>query len=728
MPWDWIPRLLPEDQAGKNKALRLKITVKYGYITFACTMILILLIPYWNRVAKPITWRLYRKIVRRIKILRIRNNYFTLHLEVIKTILFWTIVLGVLSALELHSDIQFLAARLGRVATYCLPTVLVLTLRPSPLPDTLYLSLLPIHKWLSRIVILQSIAHTIMYIWIFWERNTMAKIWKRDNLYGIYALICFILILVTSLPKVRRKFYNVFFAFHYICTWAAVLLLYVHVRPPIPYLTALNVAILVYQIYFKFKISRVSTIEVTQLSANLLLVTFPGSALAVKSTIPGCHLRMNEFDSSNYLKQIWRHSFMPVQHPFTIATLPFDESQKMIVRKGHFDLSSGKKYLITGAYLPHLSFLKPMKNANPRSLLFHTKVKKCLIVVGGSAISFALPILRTLSYNGATVKIIWVLRDHEDLKILDYFQNILVNDDCIDIFITGSYSQQEIYSFKRAIRELHRINRQTELSNQEQVLNGHYSPQFHEKSPLMQSKVSYQAMASEFDPAIAHESLAQKNRAGYIPLRHHAELLKSGYSAEDEDKFENVDLDLDGKCRNPEPDVPRSSSLYSGIIDTPAEFVQQRDSFSLPYSSSSGIYDDLADYWILKGLACRIEFGRPRLGIHYYNWCTGSSCIGPLIDIQNGQSVCCNEITIENRSQKLHYQKSDGHMLGSDAHDELFLNEQFMKNRQQRFQERGGELDESTWVVGAGPIGLVNKVQLWANDCGFNFHAESFSI
>ncbi|KAH3671929.1 hypothetical protein OGAPHI_000115 [Ogataea philodendri] len=641
--------------------------------------------------------------------------------------MFWLFVLTVLSGLELHSDIQFLAARLGRVATYCLPTILFLTLRPSPLPDTLYLSLLPIHKWLSRIIIFQCIAHTALYVWIFVKRDTIPKIWKRDNLYGIYALIAFVLIFLTSLPKIRRKLYNLFFAFHYICTWISVLTLYVHVRPSIPYLTTLNVAILLYQIYYRYKISIISTVDVAQLSSNLLLVTVPNSAIASKSFIPGCHLRMIEYEESNFFKQLWRVVFAPVQHPYTISTLPIDQEQQLIVRKGKFDICPGKKYIITGAYLPYLNFMKPVKSLNPRSLLFNTDVKKCLIVVGGSAISFALPILRTLSYNGVVVKIIWVLKDHEDLKVLDFYQNILVNDDCIDIFITGKYTGEEIFNFKRAVRELHRFNRQSELINQEQMLSGSYPPNYHEKSPLFQPKTSYSATSSD-TPEWEQEHMTLNSKIGYIPIKNHYEDTKSGYNAEDEDKFENVDLDLEGKCRSPQSTTARKYSLFSGILDIPKAVPEQRTPSNVSQTLSSGIYDDLADYWILKGLPCRIEFGRPRLGLYYYNWCIGSSCIGPLVDLKSGESVCCNEVTLENKQQTLQYKKSNGQMLGSNPQDDLFLNEQFMRNRTERFQKRGGKLDETTLVVGAGPTGLVNKVRLWANDCGFQFHAESFSV
>ncbi|ODV86438.1 hypothetical protein CANARDRAFT_196762, partial [[Candida] arabinofermentans NRRL YB-2248] len=430
---DWIPRIPPKSVSDSRKELRKRLTLEYGYYTFIITIVFILLIPYWNRAPNYFV-KLYSRLVSNIDYSRARNNWFTLNLQVIKIIVFWSVALSLLSLLQLNSDVQFLAARLGRVATYCLPTILFLTLRPSPLPHTLYLSLLPIHKWLSRLVILQSLGHTFLYIIFFIERGTIQKIWRIDNLNGVVAMVSFLLIMITSLPPFRRSVYNFFFIIHYLSSWIIIITLYFHVRPSIPYITALNASILIYQIYYRFKITTISWIETTEISNNLLLVSIPNESIKLKSNIPGCHIRMINYNNS--IIQRLKTLFVPIQHPYTLTTLPIDNSQKLVVRKGTFELTENKKYLITGVYKPHLQFLKPSPYQS-NQLIFQTAVKKCLIVVGGSAISFAIPILRTLNYNGSMVKIVWVIRNHQDLKILDYFKNVFVNDDCIDVYMTG---------------------------------------------------------------------------------------------------------------------------------------------------------------------------------------------------------------------------------------------------------------------------------------------------
>ena len=136
---------------------------------------------------------------------------------------------------------------------------------------------------------------------------------------------------------------------------------------------------------------------------------------------------------------------------------------------------------------------------------------------------------------------------------------------------------------------------------------------------------------------------------------------------------------------------------------------------SASISTASALYDDLEDYWVLKSSYSHIEFGRPKLGLHYYSWCIGSSCIGPLVSLQSGQSICYNI-------------REDPSSVYNDQLNELYSNDTFLANRKARFKERNGKPDDSIWIIGAGPSGLVDNVRLWANDCGFSFHEESFIV
>lgn len=760
----------------------------------------------------------------------------------IQMIIFWSVVLTFLSLNQTNDlDIRFIAARLGRVPVYCLPTVLFLTLRPSPLPNVLYLSLLPVHKWLSRIIILQSLLHTICYFYLYVVNGTLSKFQKFDNLNGFVAMIAFMIIILTSLPCIRRRFYNFFFINHYICTWIVTITLYFHVRPGIPYLTLLNCLILLFQIYYKIKMSKISKISTFKISDNMVLANLPNDSISQLYNLPGSHVRLIDYNENQW--RIWNYLklfLVPIQHPYTLASLPVDKSQKLIIRVGNYKLVNNKSYFITGAYLPHLAFIENMKTLNHikssnnlshhvsgnslNSLLVKTQVKKCLIVVGGSAISFALPILRVLNYNGSMVKIIWIIRDHEDLKVLDYFKNYLINDDCIDIFITGSYTVNEKVNFKDALADLHRNKMELEIKQENEILSGGYSYYNTNSNEIdfntTQSNNNTISLDSLEDPASNiqnlnkpgievktttesesaiteltplnisfnipsygvssfHSSLHPMHRKSCIEFRNHNKESSDSYNTEtvdielnEQDIYKNNlpvaippnivssptagldDINDKGYSSGPESKISSSTTNNSQSNINPSsatlvnknlkskkstnfnDLLKKLNSISpkpsIPTANNSSInqklfnkhasttassvlYDDLEDYWVLKSSFSRIEFGRPKLGLYYYSWCIGSSCSGPLVSLQNGQSICYN-------------MREDPSSVYNDQINELYSNDTFIANRNARFKEKGGRPDETIWVIGAGPSGLVDNVRLWANDCGFSFHEESFIV
>ncbi|TID15062.1 hypothetical protein CANINC_004733 [Pichia inconspicua] len=534
----------------------------------------------------------------------------------------------------------------------------------------------------------------------------------------------------------------------------------------------------------------------------MVVVQLPNSALKKSYSLPGCHIRLIDYDTNhskfyNYLK----HLAIPIQHPYTLASLPVDKKQKLVVRVGRYKLDDSKKYFITGAYLPHLSFIQELPKLNSsssiqvgnlNSLLVKTKLKKCLIVVGGSAISFALPILRVLNYNGAMVKIIWVIRDHEDLKVLDYFQNYLINDDCIDIFITGKYTLSEKVNFKEALNDLHRRKMEMEIKQESEILSGGYSIQGinrkleSAKDKLPSSNLKFESKAVEISEISSISSEEHENMDETTPLVSETADLTYGSSSlldssksrskscielrnhhqnqtkNDSYKEETIDIELNESKIYKEtlpvvpPNVlsqPSAGMGYSDNTETesnqadghvtpreqsgklkfkrslsksfdPIRLKERRASFNTvnprlfkkadSINGSSALYDDLEDYWVLKSSFSRIEFGRPKLGLYYYSWCIGSSCSGPLISLQTGESIC--------------YNLKDPKAIYKEQHNELYSNDTFMANRKARMNEKNGEVDDTIWIIGAGPSGLVDNVRLWANDCGFSFHEESFIV
>lgn len=153
---------------------------------------------------------------------------------------------------------------MGKVAVVFLPGVFLLTLRPLPLPHTLYLLLLQTHKWLSRVVIIQSSVHVILYLGLFQHRNTWVKAYKTANIYGWIALVVMLWLMITLLLRLRQINYKLFYTSHYLGSWILVIALQLHARPTkITGYTLFNYAVLIGQVLYRFYLTRRSNSSAT---------------------------------------------------------------------------------------------------------------------------------------------------------------------------------------------------------------------------------------------------------------------------------------------------------------------------------------------------------------------------------------------------------------------------------------------------------------------------------
>lgn len=233
----------PIGKSKNYKNLRKMTTARYGQITTFILIAFLILIPIHRYLIKngyTLTNKLQilRSVNRRLNkyiypsddlheshrqyYKRLRSRLalraktwifnFSYHASTIFQLAFWLTVLSSLSLTDIHNgDLLFLAARLGRVAAVCLPTILFLTLRPSPLPNTLYLTLIPIHKWLSRMVILQLVLHVSIYCGYFHKNGTWKKALKTENIYGWVAVFGFLVMIITSVLKIRTVCFKLAF-------------------------------------------------------------------------------------------------------------------------------------------------------------------------------------------------------------------------------------------------------------------------------------------------------------------------------------------------------------------------------------------------------------------------------------------------------------------------------------------------------------------------------------
>ncbi|CEP63145.1 putative ferric-chelate reductase LALA0_S07e03400g [Lachancea lanzarotensis] len=660
---------LPSFSKSSDKMMRVALVQKAG-ITAICISILALcvMLPLWNYLALK-HWAFKLRHHMRYDVLRkIRwlHSSRILHNQAFRICVFWLLISLMCSLAGTKGDLIQITKRLGRVAVALMPPLLFLTLRPSPLPHTLYLSLLPIHKWISRVVVLLSTLHTALYSAYFLKSHAFwVKLSKPANFWGVLALLLFFFIAATSVSQIRRYNFQLFYYTHYLATWLTVVLIHYHARPSIPYYTAMNCSLLVGQIAYRAFHTRRVLICVNEVSPSLMLVDFPTSELSNRPSMPSAHIRMALYHEFSPLKRIFQRC-VPLQHPYTIASLPNDDNVKLIVRSGNFKLRNNSSYLVTGPFEPKLDFLSKGKNvklgehnfsfqnqspallASP--LHYNTDIRRALIVTGGSAISFGLPLLRILNFNGVTVRLKWVTRDYRDLKLLNYFKN---NFEGLEIYVTGADTDEQDL-------RIDYVDFDDPASDDPEPFRGVES-------------VSHQPNQASFQSS-TYGTFKSVDTTGSVGM------LNQGRSNQEDE----IDFTQIFSAGNTKRKISRKSSSSPTMLQKEDAF--RKPSILVPPPDQSDVARERNE-GSTKSLkipaGVKVFFGRPNLTNHDYQWCLEKECIGP-----SDTNDCCQP-----NAPKAHV-------------NDLCR----------------------VWVIAAGPSQLVGNTKRWANDGGLHFHEESFTL
>lgn len=370
----------------------------------------------------------------------------------------WAVVFVFLIFSETQYEFTYLAKRLGSIPLALLPPVYFLTLRPSPLPQTVYLQLIPFHKWLSRLVFLMLVAHALTYFYIYVVLGKTQKLLGQIGLCGAAALLCFVAIVLTSLKPFRRRFYNkVFYPTHYVLSWAILPLIYFH-YPKRTYAYVYGcLAIVVFQLCYRLYLSRTEIrLPVQYVSSSLLFIAIPreklpesfqhyfspGSHLGISSSPMPIARLMASVPIPQFLRQRLNQnrpprpngsfvsSLIQSTHPYTIASLPQDPFLMLCIRKTRYPIKLNKAYTIAG---PYASVPPPFFDDISRG-----HVKRALFVAGGTGIAFCAPLMRHLRNMNVPVKLLWAIRDMNDAKALAHLGLVkaALEDKQIEIYVT----------------------------------------------------------------------------------------------------------------------------------------------------------------------------------------------------------------------------------------------------------------------------------------------------
>lgn len=376
-------------------------------------------------------------------------------------------------------DIEFLtdiSKKFARYSYALFPLVIFIALRPIPLVSSNnYLTMLPIHKWLSRLLVLMFTIHGTIY---FYEWILEGKVWHHIfveivNLYGIIALVLFLIVIITSIRYVRRKNYNLFYLIHTTTVWISFPLITLHARPGVLLITCICLILMTYMVIRRvistYKISDLeiitpdfSTLTMVRMPSNIILNQNIENPLDV--FLPGSHIRISQ--PLNYFK-----AWFNASHPFSIASLSTDESLDLIIKNQSFTFDPLKHYSMSFTNNPiNKDFFdlfdssKTLQN-NPTS---DASGKDVIIVVGGSGISFGLPIFRYLAQfskqNQNRIKLVWITRNKYDLYILeksniihpyDDLNNLQIKDEykgLVDIYLTNGAGSKESSSSQKIMK------------------------------------------------------------------------------------------------------------------------------------------------------------------------------------------------------------------------------------------------------------------------------------
>ncbi|EMG49596.1 Iron/copper reductase, putative [Candida maltosa Xu316] len=497
----------------------------------------------------------------------------------------------------------------------------------------------------------------------------------------------------------RKRWYRLFYFFHYSWSWIIVVCLQFHVRPePYTVYTFVNVSILVGQICYRLYLTKISTtgeVRVTDVSPNLSLIEFPNNLIARRSNAPGAHIRLTNY-SSNFITRFAKQ-LIPNYHPYTLASFPNDNIQKLIIRKSNFKLYNNRRYLITGSYDPHLLFIRSKSTSSFSLSKLQINAKRLLIVIGGSAISFALPILRVMNYHGIPTKIIWVIKDFRDILILKYFDGFIHGDD-FEIFVTGENTLGEQTKTLQ--------NRASYASNfsKKSALSSHFDLERDETSPLLgesnepQTTLNVENQVENVDISMnsededddsdsdcTHSAISTQQRfEDFTDLEEVLDYSNDEYDDDDDDSIREFEITNDNlDLPNPgSKNVSRKSSVNEPFVPY---YLQNSSAQTKSWVQQ---YKQLVKRLNLEN---KIYKGRPKLNYRYYNWCINegfTQCSGPIED-ENHNLICCRDLP-----------------------------------RNKVVQE--DIKAEKIWVISAGPAPLVDNVKLWASEYGLKFHEEAF--
>lgn len=430
------------DGAGSPWA---NINKKYGYMVFAlsCANVVTIgvlaclkvrLLPQANKTDGIFT-RTLRKLV-----------YFPLWLLVVVWLVFMALLLLIpwyLGIKETPDYIHFkiglgMLKRAGRLGLSLYPLIIFLSLKPNPLPNVLYMHLIPLHKWISRILIASISLHSLGFFGFWIHKNELHKTFDKLMFPGVVNFFLLFIVLVLGIKGIRERCYKLFYALHIITAWVTLPLMYLHSMPEANLYIFGSLYLLVYhtaaKIYLSYnirdKIDETNSYYTTSVpDSNLLLVRIPREKVVKASMkfkkeqdgsmltyfLPGSHIRI----SPSLMNP---KSWLFATHPYTIASLDHEEYVDLVIKKStrFAQHLASQRYFCYTVSLPFPAFDDFFFSRNLNDNI--------TIVCGGSGLAFGIPLFKYFHQRNRkedeelvktpNVRFCIIVRRKEDLFVL----------------------------------------------------------------------------------------------------------------------------------------------------------------------------------------------------------------------------------------------------------------------------------------------------------------------
>lgn len=396
----------PEAIVGRHEGHHHTANIKYGYLIFGVSLAHMAGIMACHRFYS-ISWRK-------------RNDGRSLvRLPLFITIVVWSLILLAVGVFHISFENYTTGVkRFGRMAYVLVPFDILLVLRPN-VAAIQYLELVDLHKWMSRLIIGCAFMHGGGYFikWIL-EGELLTKTFRLWNFLGVLVWLLCLSLVVISLRYFRRLSYQYFYIVHNVTMWLFIGLICLHARPGVGIYTIICAGLLATQIYKRFSnYHPVDNVKIVgNEGSNLIIVRIPKQE-DLSEWPSGSHIRVT-YPMTNY------RAWLFPTHPYTIVSSPQDPSIDLIINKtNNFVLESHSSY----------SWIGPFPSLGDIS------ASKLTIICGGSGISFALPIFKSLKQNISSLKLIWCVKTKSDIYIL----RALGFNEEIDVYVTGNLEESE---------------------------------------------------------------------------------------------------------------------------------------------------------------------------------------------------------------------------------------------------------------------------------------------